>query len=77
MRTSSFRFGVKEVKMFGIGEKLLKFCSLVCSSIMASPGDKIGQRRGSCGHIMALLTPANKGWGYTRPLRRPGSRRWA
>ena len=28
-------------------------CSFVCLIIMASPGDKKGQCRGSCGHIMA------------------------
>ena len=34
--------------------KSLQICSSVlCSYIMASPGDKKGQRRGLCGHIMA------------------------
>ena len=34
--------------------KFLQICSqCLCSYIMASPGDKKGQRRGLCGHIMA------------------------
>ena len=65
MRTSSFCLVCQKLKrlefkrhifnfiLFASGY-IVSFCSqLVCVYIMASPGNKRGQRRGSCGHIMA------------------------
>ena len=65
MRSSSFCLAREDLKRLKFKRNYFNFlcalqvnsfqiCSLLlCSYIMASPGDKKGQRRGVCGHIMS------------------------